>query len=475
LDGAVSPPETPGPDFPAISRTRRRSEVARLNTEGTSRKVRLTEEVIKAAKPLPPARPGDRPRKVLLLDSTQIGFGVAVNGASKSYLVIRRVHGKQTRFAFRRVGHGSLAEARRAAEKLLTAMGDGTNPVEQKRANRAAASTQKAWGLTLGGAWELREQYLRAKKRAPRTIETERYLLSKYLGDWMNRELTSLTREDVRRKHASIASGIAHGRFKTDEWRRRKAGDGAATANNTMRCLRACWNRAARQLPELGISPTANIDWNEVAPRKSPIGLDGLADLWTRIRAIENDARRDLWTVLLYTGLRKTSAIEMRWADVDLEGRKLHIPTPKGGAKRAFDLPLPGVLVDLLRARREAHDQLCARAAYRRMRPWVFPADSASGHLVELREGEIGINPHDARRLFITAAEATDVSPYTIKLLANHALPSADVTASYMSIDVERLREPMEAIAAKLTALSTPPPGGNVLQMPARKAQSARR
>jgi integrase len=446
--------------------------MARPNTEGTSRKVRLTEDVIKAAKPLPPARPGDRPRKVLLLDSTQIGFGVAVNGASKSYFVQRHVHGKQTRFAFRRVGQGTLAEARRAAEKLLTSMGEGVNPVEQKRANRAAASVAKARGLTLAGAWELREQYLRAKKRAARTIETEQYLLSKYLGDWMNRELTSLTREEVRRKHASIASGIAHGRYKTDEWRRRKAGDGAATANNTMRCLRACWNRAARQLPELGISPTANIDWNEVAPRKSPIGLDGLADLWKRISAIENDARRDLWTVLLYTGLRKTSAIEMRWADVDLEGRRLHIPQPKGGAKRAFDLPLPKVLVDLLRARREVHDDLCS--GHRRMRPWVFPADSASGHLVELREGDIGINPHDARRLFITAAEATDVSPYTIKLLANHALPSADVTATYMSIDVERLREPMEAIATKLTALCTPPPG-NVVQMPARKAQSARR
>jgi len=56
----------------------------------------------------------------------------------------------------------------------------------------------------------------------------------------------------VRRKHAALTAEIARGRHKTDEWRRRKARDGRATANNVMRSFRACWNRALRQNPDHG-------------------------------------------------------------------------------------------------------------------------------------------------------------------------------------------------------------------------------
>jgi len=38
---------------------------ARQNTQGTSRKVKLTEALIKRAEPLPPQRPGEPPRKLL--------------------------------------------------------------------------------------------------------------------------------------------------------------------------------------------------------------------------------------------------------------------------------------------------------------------------------------------------------------------------------------------------------------------------
>ncbi len=67
-----------------------------------------------------------------------------------------------------------------------------------------------------------------------------------------------------------------------------------------------------------------------------------------------------MWTLLLCTGLRKTSAIEMKWSDVNLDTGVLHIPKPKGGEVRAFDLPLPTLLVDLFRARWVQHEKLFA-------------------------------------------------------------------------------------------------------------------
>jgi integrase len=52
---------------------------------------------------------------------------------------------------------------------------------------------------------------------------------------------------------------------------------------------------------------------------------------------------------------------------------------------------------------------------------------------------------HDLRRTFTTTAERLDISPYTIKRLINHRLPS-DVTAGYIVIHLDRLRKPLQAI-----------------------------
>jgi len=102
--------------------------------------------------------------------------------------------------------------------------------VEVKRAAVAAAAVEKARGITLAepGA-------------APVDVEIEGSLRTNHCHGEVPagkvsrrldaRELASFTREDVRRKHAALTAEIA-ARHKTDEWRRRKAGDGRATANN---------------------------------------------------------------------------------------------------------------------------------------------------------------------------------------------------------------------------------------------------
>ncbi len=45
---------------------------------------------------------------------------------------------------------------------------------------------------------------------------------------------------------------------------------------------------------------------------------------------------------------------------MNLDTGVLHIPKPKGGEARAFDLPLPTLLVDLFRARWVQHEKLFA-------------------------------------------------------------------------------------------------------------------
>ena len=62
---------------------------------------------------------------------------------------------------------------------------------------------------------------------------------------------------------------------------------------------------------------------------------------------------------------------------------------------------------------------------------------------------------HDLRRTFLTMAERLDVPHYALKKLANH-VPSNDVTAGYVVIDVERLRIHMSRITDQFLALLFP-------------------
>ena len=436
--------------------------MGRENTKGTSRLVRLTEAVIESADPLPPAKPGAPPRRAILLDTQLTGFGVAINAASKSYFVVKHVAGRQVRSVFRRVGEGTVAEARRAAAKLLVRMADGVDLIVEKRAQAADAARTRAIGISLRAALELREGALRAKGRSERTITGDRYVIEKYLAGWLDRELVSLDRAEVRKRHAAIASAIAHGRYKGDKWRQRGPESGRATANRTMRAFRAVWLRAAKQHPEIGLPPTLNIDWFAEAPKKAPIGTEGLAALYPKIRAIKNGVRRDVWLTMLFTGLRRESATTMRWEHLDLDSGTLFIPNPKGGPSKAFTLPLSAHLTEILRARAAEHAQ--SFVDDKKAAPWVFPSlDAASGHIEEPREDDLGITPHDARRLFATVAESVDASPYSIKALLNHALPRGDITSAYLNLEPERLRVVMEAVATKMLALceGKPAPSGD--------------
>ena len=62
--------------------------------------------------------------------------------------------------------------------------------------------------------------------------------------------------------------------------------------------------------------------------------------------------------------------------------RILHVPKPKGGEAKAFDIPLShAMILCLVRVLR------LGRLLYpTQARDWVFPADSASGHLAEHEE-----------------------------------------------------------------------------------------
>ena len=432
----------------------------------------------------------------LYWDTELTGFGLRVGTAAKAFIVQRAVRGTTKRVTVGRYGVLTVDEARARARKLIARMRDGVDPNEEARQEAEARRRDAELALTLRDAWDLYRGTLTSKRSAPRTTARYEHCLTRYLADWLDRPLRDLTRAEVRQRHQQLARDVAAGKYAQRVPANRKKRRGAAgrgrpgpghlivprepvganprgvgTANDVFRVLRAVYNRARKERPELPENPCANVDWFRLAPPRSAIPIDRLRTWYAGVSAVENPVRRDYLVFALFTGLRRQSAAEVRWADVDLDARTLRVPRPKGGQERAFTLPLSDFLVALLRERRADNERCADVGLIPSGSPFVFPAFSATGHIAEPREAVEGVRYtiHDLRRTFITVAESLDVSAYAIQALVNHRQPQGTVTAGYVSIDVERLREPMQRITDRLRSLAEGPGPAKVVPLDARR------
>ena len=76
---------------------------------------------------------------------------------------------------------------------------------------------------------------------------------------------------------------------------------------------------------------------------------------------------RDFLLMALFTGMRRGELMRLRWENVDLAARTLHLPTTKTGDP--LNLPLATYLADLLTKRKKQAGRS----------PFVFPARARMG------------------------------------------------------------------------------------------------
>lgn len=360
--------------------------------------------------------------QLLHMDEALKGFGVLVGAKAKTYIAQRDIGGRTVRVTLGRHGVITTAQAKREAEEAIGLMRRGINPNEQKRAAQGRSITlQEAADLYLAGN----------KPRAAKTIKGFRDAMRLHMNDWLNTPLSEITRKMVYERHRRIGKK-----------------SGTYAANGTMRAFRAAYNRAMRQHEDLPPNPTINVDWFEEHRRDASIPAEQLADWFKDVMALSNAVRRDYYLFVLFSGLRRQSAAEIQWEHVDLDKGTLLIPNPKGGAKRAFILPLSDFLIEVLQRRHTENEILVADS------PWVFPADkSATGYISEPKlkpeqkaKMAVPFNIHGLRHTWMTAANAAGLSPYDIKMLANHSLPKGDVTAGYIGAHIEALRVSQQTV-----------------------------
>ncbi|GAB6051226.1 tyrosine-type recombinase/integrase [Magnetospira thiophila] len=358
----------------------------------------------------------------LYMDATLKGFGLLVGAKSKTYIAQRDIGGRAVRFTIGRHGLVSTAQARKEAEDALNLMRKGIDPNKAKQAAKDRT-------VTLGESAAL---YLSGLSgRSPKTIDGFRDSMRLYFKDWQDKPLAEISRKMVYDRHQRI--GKTRGTY---------------AANAAMRAFRATYNRAMRQHEDLPPNPIVNVDWFPEKPRDAAITADRLPAWYADVMAIKNPVRRDYYLFVQFSGLRRQSAAEIRWAHIDLDAGNLLVPNPKGGAARAFVLPLSDFLVKIL-LRRKSENDLIAEDS-----PWVFPAaGTKAGHIAEPKLSPkekaamaVPFSIHGLRHTWMSAANAAGLSPYDMKMLANHSLPKGDVTAGYISPHTEALRASQQRV-----------------------------
>jgi integrase len=398
----------------------------------------------KASLALPFMTSGQR----LVRDAELSGFFVVVGKRTKTFVVQGdlRVNGKRqsVRIKVGEVGDLNTREARAKAKTLLGSIAKGIDPRQKKAADSdgvvdgagTKTSETEAGGPILRAAWaRYRDAHLKRKGRSDGTIENFRDHVERLMADWLDQPLSALGNDPslVALRHEKIT-----------------VENGPYIANGCMRSLRAIYNharRTARSLP--AENPVIAVDWNAEKRRNTALGLGELGSWVDDLTALENPIRREFHFLLLLSGSRPDALKRARFEHLNFRTRILHIPKPKGGEEKAFDIPLSHAMIhSLVRVMRIGRVLYPAQA-----QDWLFPADSASGHIAEHKEDRSTLAKwgNDLRQTYRTVAQAAGIADLDVHLLMNHAVPG--VNAGYITRNKllsDHLRQQQEMISCKI-------------------------
>lgn len=373
-------------------------------------------------------------------DSELKGFAVRLTSSGvKSFILEKRIDGQVKRLTIGRYPELTVEQARKEAQKLLGKIATGQNPIAEKK-RQALEET------TLLQAFRA---FLNARKNLkPRTLYGYNRLMETVFADWQKKPITAITKEMVTKRHTKIGTER-----------------GEAYANLSMRFLRAVFNFAIAQYEDGSghalvkenpvIRLTQTRAWYRVERRQTVIRPHQFPAWFKAVQALREDPLSkqattvgDYLLFLLFTGLRRQEAAQLKWADVYMKDRTFTVQDTKN--REPLTLPISDFVYTVLEKRETTSTS-----------DYVFSGEGETGHLIEPRRqiqkvidaSGVPFTIHDLRRTYITVAESLDISAYALKRLLNHKMNN-DVTAGYIITDVERLRDPMQKITDHLLKLA---------------------
>jgi integrase len=387
---------------------------------------------------LSPAEKG----QYVVTDTELRGFFLKV-GVNKKTFMVRGEFWQDGRRATKKVALGfageiTTREARVLAKTELAKIAKGEFVEKPKPADEAPTAD-----ITLRQAWARYRLVLERKNRSEGTIANYKDHVEGYLKEWLDKPL----------KELGDNPGLVAGRH--DELTK---ASGPYAANGCMRTLRAIYNHARKSVrglpPE---NPVGAVDWNEEERRDVAMGKMDLPGWMTEAGRLRNPIRREFHLFTLLSGSRPTALKLAKLSDLNLRARILHIPAPKGGKKKAFDIELSRQMICCLMRAMRTSRMLHPEAA----ETWIFAADGQGGHITEQKEdrGVLSKWGNDLRHTYRTIGQEVLLSPIDMHLLMNHSVKK-DVNTGYITRSKlsDHLRASQQALSDYMIAAGTAAP-----------------
>jgi integrase len=343
-------------------------------------------------------------------DDKITGFGVRLReGGKRTWIIQYRVGRKTRRFTLADVEKLSAERAREEARNRLAQVTLGGDPKADLDDKRRKAEDD------LGSVVEL---YLQAREpalRAKSVAESRRYLRV-YWKPLHGMPAHEVTRRDVAAQITRIT-----------------ADHGPVPASRARAYLSALMSWAMREGLVEANPVTGTNKPPEPAARDRVLSDEEIAAVWNACR--DDDLGR-IVKLLMLTGCRRDEIANLRWSELDLESAVINLPGERTKNGRAFEIPLSGPAVDILRS--------CPRRIGREL---VF--GDGEGGFQGWSKAKISLDKraaiapwriHDLRRTVATVmADKLGVLPHIIEAMLNHVSGhKAGVAGVYNRASYER-------------------------------------
>jgi integrase len=327
------------------------------------------------------------------------------SSGAKSFYVCRRVKGVPKKILVGPFPDLSVEQARKKAETLNASIAQGEDPTEATKAAKAE------WTFGELFKWYI-ETHAKPNKRSWVRDEDRHGNHLKHLDAY---KLSDITRTMVRQLHVRIGQSKS----------------GIYEANRVLALLRVIFNKAIAYEVFAGPNPAEGISMFKERSRNRRLTSAEIPKLLKALEEEQDTDLRDFIRLLLLTGARRSNVQAMAWRDVDFEARLWKIPQTKNGEPQL--IPLGPIELELLKQRRMDVGG-----------PWVFPAKSKTGHMVNphkrwvnfLKRAKIeDFHLHDLRRTLGSVMADTGASLHIIGKTLGHLHPSTTEVYARLATD----------------------------------------
>lgn len=260
-------------------------------------------------------------------------------------------------------------------------------------------------------------------KNPVRAARDTQWAFDKYIPEKLAaRPLAEITWEEIWNLHDTI--GKENGRY---------------SANRALELLAAVFNFAIDKTEKFsGVNPCKKVDPFKESKRTVFVQKADLKDFLAALalEAKDNRTLHDCVWLALLCGIRRGDLFSVRWSDLDLAGGNWLIPNPKSGVP--YSVPLSPEAIEVFKSRKSIVGDS----------PFVFPSESASGHLEDIKKawetfrkkaGHPGLRFHDLRRTFASHAIQNGVPLFTVSKMLGHT-SGARVTEAYAHLVADNVR-----------------------------------